>query len=46
LGQVGTITPLEGLRRGVATCLSLGYPDDQIHAMFAKNAGTVIGLDD
>lgn len=46
LGQVGTITPLEGLRRGVATCLSLGYPDDQIHAMFATNAGTVIGLDD
>ncbi|ASM75133.1 MULTISPECIES: DUF6282 family protein [Roseobacteraceae] len=46
LGQVGTLLPLEGLRRGVATCLSLGYSDAEIHAMVATNAGAVIGLDD
>lgn len=46
LGQVGTIAPLEGLRRGVATCLLLGYSDAQIHAMVARNAASVIGLED
>ena len=46
LGQVGTLLPLEGLRRGVATCLSLGYSDAQIHTMVASNAGAVIGLAD
>ena len=46
LGQVGTITPLEGIRRGVATCLSLGYSDEMIHAMVASNAAEVIGLED
>nr|WP_325253828.1 DUF6282 family protein [Amylibacter sp.] len=45
LGQVGTLLPLDGLRRGVATCLSLGYSDAQIHTMVASNAATVIGLD-
>jgi hypothetical protein len=46
LGQVGTLLPLEGLRRGVATCLSLGYSDTQIHTMVASNAAAVIGLND
>ena len=46
LGQMGTLLPLEGLRRGVATCLSLGYSDSELHAMVATNAGAVIGLDD
>ena len=46
LGQVGTLNPLEGFQLGVATCLSLGYSDDQIHAMIATNAADVIGLDD
>ncbi|WP_347312788.1 DUF6282 family protein [Defluviimonas sp. SAOS-178_SWC] len=46
LGQVGTLSPLEGMRRGVATCLSFGYSDAEIHAMVATNAATVIGLDD
>lgn len=46
LGQVGTLMPLEGLRRGVATCLSLGYSDAEISAMVATNAWAVIGLDD
>ena len=44
LGQVGTLSPLEGFQLGVATCLSLGYSDDQIHAMIATNAADVIGL--
>ena len=46
LGQVGTIAPLEGMRRGVATCLALGYSDTQIHAMVASNSADVIGLYD
>lgn len=45
LGQVGSITPLEGLRRAVAMCLSLGYQDAQIHAMVATNPGAAIGLE-
>ena len=44
MGQVGTTAPLDGMRRGVATCLSLGYSDAQIHAMVADNAAEVIGL--
>lgn len=46
LGQVGTFDPLKGFQLGVVTCLSLGYSDDQIHAMVATNAADVIGLDD
>lgn len=45
LGQVGTLNPLVGLRRGVATCLSLGYSDVQIHQMVGTNAADVIGLE-
>jgi len=44
LGQVGTLTPLEGFQNAVATCLALGYSDAQIHAMVATNAADVIGL--
>ncbi|MCI5109485.1 MAG: DUF6282 family protein [Marivita sp.] len=44
LGQVGTLDPLQGMRRGVAACLSMGYSDAQTHAMVATNAATVIGL--
>jgi hypothetical protein len=44
LGQVGTISPLDGMRRGAATCLALGYSDAQTHAMLASNAAAVIGL--
>lgn len=44
LGQTGTLMPMEGLRRGVATCLSLGYSDAQIHQMVGTNAADVIGL--
>lgn len=45
LGQMGTLSPLMGMRRGVATCLALGYSDAQIRAMVAGNAAAVIGLD-
>ncbi|WP_349581253.1 DUF6282 family protein [Sulfitobacter sp. NFXS29] len=45
LGQTGTITPLEGLRRGVATCLALGYSDAQTHAMVGTNPASIIGLE-
>lgn len=44
LGQVGTLSPLDGLRRGVATCLALGLPDAAVHDMIATNPATVIGL--
>ena len=44
-GQVGTYSPLEGFRRGVATCLALGYSDAEIHEMVATNAAAVIGLE-
>lgn len=45
LGQVGTLDPLEGMRRGVAACLSFGCTDAQIHDMVATNAARVIGLE-
>ncbi|WP_102226804.1 DUF6282 family protein [Acidimangrovimonas sediminis] len=45
LGQVGTFAPLDGMRRGVALCLSLGYGDEDIHKMVATNAADVLGLD-
>ncbi|MDV4145375.1 DUF6282 family protein [Shimia sp. FJ5] len=45
LGQVGTLTPLQGMRRGIATCLALGYSDADVRAMVATNPATVIGLE-
>lgn len=44
LGQTGTLSPLEGFQRGVATCIELGYSDAQIRAMVSTNAADVIGL--
>lgn len=44
LGQVGTLSPLDGFRQAAAACLGLGYTDAEIHAMLADNAATVIGL--
>jgi hypothetical protein len=44
LGQVGVFSPLEGFRRGVELCLSLGYQDDEIHKMVATNTARVLGL--
>ncbi|WP_243612138.1 DUF6282 family protein [Shimia aestuarii] len=45
LGQVGTLTPLQGMRRGIATCFALGYSDADVRAMVATNPATVIGLE-
>lgn len=45
LGQVGVFSPLEGLRRGVALCMDLGYSDEDIHAMVSTNTAKVLGLD-
>ena len=44
LGQVGTMSPLEGFRQAVTACLGLGYSDAEIRAMVADNAATVLGL--
>ena len=45
LGQVGVFDPIEGLRRGVALCLELGYSDDDIRKMVSFNAAHVFGLE-
>jgi Family of unknown function (DUF6282) len=45
LGQVGTISPLEGFRRGIKLCIDLGYDDEQIRKMFSANAARMIGIE-
>ncbi|MBK5958683.1 hypothetical protein CCR97_10735 [Rhodoplanes elegans] len=45
LGQVGSVDPIEGFRRGIAMCLALGYDDDQIRHMVSLNAARVLGLE-
>jgi hypothetical protein len=45
LGQVGVFSPLEGFRRGVALCMSLGYRDADIHKMVSSNAARVLGIE-
>ncbi|HUC49842.1 MAG TPA: DUF6282 family protein [Xanthobacteraceae bacterium] len=45
LGQVGTISPLEGFRRGIKLCIDLGYDDEQIRKMFSVNAARMIGIE-
>lgn len=44
LGQVGSLSPLEGFRRGVELCMDLGYEDAAIHQMVSTNAARVLGL--
>ena len=44
LGQIGTIGPIEGLRRGIKLCMDLGYSDDQIRKMVSSNAARMLGL--
>ena len=43
LGQTGTISPLEGLRRGIRLCIDLGYDDKQIRKMVSSNAARMLG---
>jgi hypothetical protein len=45
LGQVGVFGPVEGFRRGVELCLSLGYKDDEIRKMVSTNTAQVLGLE-
>jgi hypothetical protein len=45
LGQVGTVSPLEGFRRGIKLCIDLGYDDEQIRKMFSLNAARMIGIE-
>jgi hypothetical protein len=45
LGQVGVFSPLEGMQRGVALCMDLGYSDADIHKMVSNNAAKVLNLE-
>jgi hypothetical protein len=45
LGQTGTISPLEGFRRGIRMCIELGYDDAQIHRMVSTNAARMLGIE-
>jgi hypothetical protein len=45
LGQTGTISPLEGFRRGIRLCIDLGYDDDQIRQMVSTNAARMLGIE-
>jgi hypothetical protein len=44
LGQKGSMSPLEGFRKGVEMCMDLGYKDEDIHKMVATNTAKVLGL--
>lgn len=44
LGQVGTINPLEGFKKGVGACLSIGYSETQIRRMISSNASDILNL--
>ncbi len=45
LGQTGTISPLEGFRRGIKLCIDLGYDDSQIRKMVSTNAARMLGIE-
>lgn len=45
LGQTGTISPLEGFRRGIRMCIELGYDDAQIRPMVSTNAARMLGIE-
>lgn len=44
LGQTGNPTPVEGFRTVIATCLDLGYGEDDIRKMISGNASALLGL--
>lgn len=46
LGQTGTISPLEGFRRGIKLCMDLGYDDKQIRKMVSLNAARMLGVEE
>lgn len=45
LGQTGTLSPLEGFRRGIKLCIDLGYNDNQIRKMVSSNAARMLGIE-
>jgi adenine deaminase len=45
LGQTGTISPLEGFRRGVRMCIRLGYNDAHIRQMISTNTARMLGIE-
>jgi hypothetical protein len=45
LGQEGNCWPVKGFRNVICLCLSLGYSDEDIKAMIARNPATLLGLD-
>lgn len=44
LGQEGNPTIVEGFRHVIATCLALGYSDDEVRKMTSINAATLMGI--
>lgn len=45
LGQTGTISPLEGFRRGIKLCIDLGYDDAEIRKMVSTNTARMLGIE-
>jgi hypothetical protein len=45
LGQTGSISPLEGFRRGIKLCMELGYDDEQIRKMVSLNTARALGIE-
>lgn len=45
LGQTGTISPLEGFRRGIRLCIDLGYDDAEIRKMVSTNTARMLGIE-
>ncbi len=45
LGQVGTMSPLEGFRQGIRLCMELGYDDQQIRKMVSLNTARALGIE-
>jgi hypothetical protein len=45
LGQTGTFSPLDGMRRGIKMCMDLGYGDDQIRKMVSTNTAVALGIE-
>ena len=45
LGQVGTMSPLEGFRQGIKLCIDLGYDDEQIRKMVSLNSARALGIE-
>ena len=45
LGQVGTMSPLEGFRQGIRLCMDLGYDDEQIRKMVSLNTARALGIE-